>query len=315
MLPDYKQRNELKFYVAGIPYNVRVCVVIALWLAGLLIQAALGWFIPGAVVILAGTILALTRGYSNEPARAPAGAKRWETVTLAQFERVVELDHQSRDWDRAALIDATNVRGCLIGILMVAGIVVAAAIFSQTSAQLASACVLDSVALFAPFWVTGIRRFYHRTELMIRVAALQNILDRLGAPGSRGVTPAPMLELQKTENGDIPQDAKLMVRLNDAPDDFIGIQVQVSLNDVQGTKYPYLYCVILAKPEFGLRKWSMQPGAANLHSEYSKTAEVELVVVRQRTTKNSGYHTNKAAQNRVFDAALEICNRNLFSHA
>jgi hypothetical protein len=174
---------------------------------------------------------------------------------------------------------------------------------------------LDSAALFAPFWVTGIRRFYHRTELMIRVRALQNILDRLNAPGTRGVTAGPMLELQKTETGDIPQDAKLMVRLNDAPDDFIGIQVQVSLNDVQGTKYPYLYCVILAKPQFGLRKWSMQPGNPALHAEYSKTAEVELIVVRQRTTKTSGYHTNEAAQNRVFDAALGICNRNLFSHS
>jgi hypothetical protein len=314
MLPDYKQRNELKFYVAGIPYNVRVCVVIALWVAGLLIQAALGWFIVGAAVIFAGTILALTRGYSNEPARAPTGNKRWENVTLAEFERIAELDHQSRDWDRAALIDATNIWGCLIGVLMVAGVLVAGTILSETSAQLASACVLDSAALFAPFWVTGIRRFYHRTELMIRVGALHNILDRLNAPGTRGVTPAPMLELQKTETGDIPQDAKVMVRLNDAPDDFIGIQVQVSLNNVQGTRYPYLYCVILAKPGFGLRKWSMQPGNPTLHAEYSKTAEVELIVVRQRTSKNSGYHTNEAAQNRIFDAALEICNRNLFSH-
>ncbi|MBM3334738.1 hypothetical protein FJY63_08760 [Candidatus Sumerlaeota bacterium] len=104
-----------------------------------------------------------------------------------------------------------------------------------------------------------------------------------------------------------------MAQFDNAPKDFMGIQVRVSLNDVQGTKYPYLYCVILAKPGFGLSQWKTQPkmGAGQVTTEYQESGEVELIVVRQTTTRRSGYHTNKAAQARVFEAAVEICRRNL----
>lgn len=313
MLPDYRQRNELKFYVAGIPYNVRFWLVLGLWLFGLLIQAATGWLAAGAVVIFLGTILALTRGYSNEPPRTLRGQRRWENVTLDQFERVATLDREGRRWDRSAPIDATNILGLLFGLVLALTIAMAAANLRQVSFQLASVCLMDSVALFAPFWITGIRRLYHRTELMIRVGALQNILDRLSTPDMGGWTAAPMLELEKTESGDVPQDAKLLARFDGAPENFIGIQVQVSLNNVQGTKYPYLYCVILAKPGFGLQKWNIELEriALKIAREYHSADEVELIVVRQQTTKKSGYHTNRAAQILVLDAAAEICSHNL----
>ena len=313
MLPDYKHRNELRFHVAGIPYNARLALVLGLWATGLIVQAVLGWILPGAAVILAGTILALTRGYSNEPPGRLQGEKRWETVTLERFERIAQLDAESRRWDRSAWIDATNPWGCLTGLLLLAAVIVASASLGTVSIQLAGACAADAAALFAPFWITGIRRYYHCTELMIRVGALQNIVSRVSGSGAGGLTAVPMLELQKTTAGDIPQDVKLIVQFNDAPENFLGIQVQVSLNNVQGTKYPYLYCVILARPDFGLKKWNLQSDARGekITTEYKKTSELELIVVRQTTTQKSGYHTNRSAQIRVFDAALEICRRNL----
>jgi hypothetical protein len=313
MLPDYKHRNELRFHVAGIPYNARLALVAGLWATGLIVQAALGWILPGAAVILVGTILALTRGYSNEPPGRLQGEKRWETATLERFERIAQLDAESRRWDRSAWIDATNPWGCLTGLLLLAAVFVASASLGTVSVQLAATCALDGAALFAPFWLTGIRRYFHRTELTIRVGALQDIVNRVSGKSASGLTAMPMLELQKTTGGDIPQDVKLIVQFSDAPENFLGIQVQVSLNNVQGTKYPYLYCVILAKPGFGLKEWNVHALARGdkITTEYKKTAEIELIVVRQTTTQKSGYHTNRSAQIRVFDAALEICRRNL----
>jgi len=317
MLPDYRQRNELKFKVLrDVPYNVRIWLVLGLWAAGLLIQA-LGWLLPGLAVIFFGTIIALVRGYSNEPGREPTGKKRWENVTLDEFKRIMTLDQESHRWDRSAWIDATNRWGCLTGLLFTGAVVAATARLWHESARLASVCAFDGAALFAPFWLSGIRRLYHRTELMIRVGALQNILDRLSEPDARGMMATPMLELQETKEGDVPQDVKLMVRFDDAPDNFLGIQVQVSLNDVQGTKYPYLYCVILAKPGFGLGRWdcSLVDGVGRMTTERKTTDEVELLVVRQATTRNSGYHTNRAAQRRVFDGAVQTVRCNLVSHS
>jgi len=320
ILPSYKQRNELKFYLPGLSYHTRLALVLGLWAAGLLVQAALGWYWPGAIVIFAGTIAALTHGYSNEPNRTPSGEKCWENVTLDQFKRIQELDAESLQWDRSAWIDVTNRSGCLLALGLVLIVAVATGILrNMFSTQLAALCLMDSAAFLAPFWLTGIRHLYHRPELMIRVAALQNILDRLALPDARGMMAAPMLELQKTNAGDIPQDVKLMVRFDDAPDDFMGIQVQVSLNNVQGTKYPYLYCVILAKRGFGLKEWDYSARSSRWQTEIivepDRNPDVDLLVVRQKTSKNSGYHTNPAAQRRVFDAAVQIIRGNLPRHS
>lgn len=316
VLPDHAQRNDLKFAVLrSVPYNVRIWLIVGLWACGLLIQA-LGFVWPGAAVILAGTVMALTRGYSNEPARVRRGKRQWENVTLEQFGRISTLDEESRRWDRSAWIDATNALGGMLGVVIVAAIVGASFLLAQTSVQLASVCLIDGAVLFVPFWVTGIRRLYHRTELMIRVRALHNILVRLGERDARGLMATPMLELEETKRGKLPHDVKLMVRFDDASDDFMGIQVQVSLNNVQGTKYPYLYCVILAKPGFGLHGWNteLDRSRPKIIVERNMTEEVELLVVRQKTTRKSGYHTKEPAQRRVFEAAVGIARRNLPRH-
>ncbi|MBM3334739.1 hypothetical protein FJY63_08765 [Candidatus Sumerlaeota bacterium] len=204
MLPDYKHRNELRFLVAGIPYNVRLLVVLGLWASGLLVQAVLPSPLPGGLIILLGTVLALTRGYSNEPPRAPHGEKRWESVTIEKFARIIALDKEGLRWDRSALIDATNVSGFLTGLLLATIVAFVTVALWGVSPRLASVCAVDSVALLAPFWLTGIRRLYHRTELMIRVRCLQNILDRVSGPGAGGMTAVPVLQLQKSQGGDIP---------------------------------------------------------------------------------------------------------------
>lgn len=313
VLPNEPQRNELKFkLLPGVPYHIRLWVVLGFWISGLAVQTA-GWLLPGGALILLGTIMALTRGYSNEPARIYRKGRRWENVTLTEFRKIVSLDDESKRWDQSAWIDISNAWGFLMALLLIVAVGLAALSLARTHLYLAKLCVVDGVALFVPFWVTGIRRLYTRSEMMICVRALQNILDRLERPDFAGLLPAPMLELAKTENGDLPCDVKLMVRFDDAPDDFMGIQVQVSLNDVQGTKYPYLYCVILAKPGFGLGQWSKPPTlqTTKITTERKTTREVEILVVRQTTTKKSGYHTNKAAQIHVFETAVAVCRRNL----
>lgn len=321
MFLDDRQRSDLKFKVLpGLPYTTRLVVVVGLWVSGLVVQGA-GGIWPGAILIFAGTILALIRGYSNEPKVRPrSGGKRWENATLDQFRRIGEIDEEARRWDRKALIDATNVWGFLVFLLLLVAVGGVGLLVLETTsgdARLSTIFLVDAAALFLPFWLTGLRRLYQRTELMIRVRALETIVDHIEKSKARGLMPAPMLELQKTERGDLPLDVKLMVRFEDAPDDFMGVQVQVSLNDVQGTKYPYLYCVILAKPGFHLHRWDtkVDGGRPKILTERNRTEEVELIVVRQKTTRKSGYHTKPAAQRRVFDAAVAIARRNLPSRS
>jgi len=96
-----------------------------------------------------------------------------------------------------------------------------------------------------------------------------------------------------------------VVTVADAPASFLGVQVQVSINSVQGRSFPYAYAVIVARPEFG--GWN-RPGVLEAPSrivvERKKEGDVLIAVVRQQTTKQSGYHTDLRAARRLLDFTL-----------
>ena len=65
----------------------------------------------------------------------------------------------------------------------------------------------------------------------------------------------PTLALREGRRGKYPVDARLMLRpAREDATGFLGVQVQVALNNVQGTDYPYLYAVVLGKDAFRLPK-------------------------------------------------------------
>ncbi len=137
-----------------------------------------------------------------------------------------------------------------------------------------------------------------------------------------------------TAQGSVPVDCKLMIKFRDSDKNFMGIQVQTTLNSVQGTKYPYTYCVLIAKPEFGIREKIKQfietppPGGfsvglfgdSNAKKEAkfaryrgcvieSKTEkDVQIVVVRQNTS-GTGYRTSPEQAAVVFGAAHSLAVR------
>ena len=65
----------------------------------------------------------------------------------------------------------------------------------------------------------------------------------------------PLLALREGRRGHYPVDARLMARpAREDASGFLGVQVQVAMNNVQGTDYPYLYAVILGKDDFRFPK-------------------------------------------------------------
>ena len=165
--------------------------------------------------------------------------------------------------------------------------------------------LLDVVLLCLPLWFFGLKRRYVPADLLLKIEALENVRHRLA------VYPVPdwrlkiLLEFTPAGKGKMPTDARLTLQPLDGPEDFIGLQVQVSLNRVQGTGYPYLYAVVLARESFGLFEAEF-PASPKEVLERETSDDVDVVVVRQRTTKNSGYHTKRNDQVRVFEVALAL---------
>jgi hypothetical protein len=98
------------------------------------------------------------------------------------------------------------------------------------------------------------------------------------------------------------------LRFVNAPDYFLGVQVQISINSVEGRDYPYLYCVIIAKQEANIFNkkhdiiYSLQPNWITFEETVSEG--VDVLVIRQYTTKTSGYYTNAKASNAIVNTAI-----------
>ncbi len=310
-----KARSGPDFLVGNFRLGRRLAIAGGIITAGIAVQLLLSGFF-GAAVIAAGVVFVLPRGVSNKPGREK-GKASWERVTEAELDFAFELEEKCKRWG-GSLLDINCGRGfaVLLGAAAATALAVFVASRMQNGFDLGSAMfswspgfraeflLVDAVIFLLPVWVSGMRMPWSPTDLMIKLRALHNVRARLRAYPDPDVEVTPMFEVAAGVKGAVPRDARLMLRWRGAPEGFIGVQVQVSLNRVQGRPFPYLYGVVIAKKGFGL---APRPARSlkDVCEFESKDPEVDVLVVRQKTSRNSGYHTVEADQVRVLEAAME----------
>jgi len=310
-LPDPKNRADIKFIFAkSLPYILRFKIVLALLIGGIIIEFILNFW-AGLILAAVGTALSLIEGYANKITLAP-GEERWAQVTPDEYRKVKAKQKQLEKWD-LDLFDATNP----LGIAMFAGTIVVCAgvwgfLFFSGQDRLAIYWALNCAVILLPHWITGVRSFLKKDQLIIKIGILENIMEHLSAPSD--VQVLPMLSTHEVkEGGKVPVDARLMVRFINAPDYFLGLQIQVAINSVQGSDYPYVYCVAIAQEEsaFFAKNQDIIERAKLLHEqqltfEKKNTQGVDVLVIRQNTTKTSGYHTNIAESRDIVSSAFSL---------
>ena len=189
-------------------------------------------------------------------------------------------------------------------VLLVAGI--AAVLLHGGETWLAQAWILDSAVLLLPHWLTGVRRVLTNDPLTIKVRQLLTVYDSWERDAVEGERMLPQLEVVSGREGEMPLDAKLVLRADPLGEAFLGLQVQVVLNRVQGSDFPYLYCVLVARSEFGMLDQLEPHPPAGITVEPKRDGDVDILVVRNRTTKTSGYHTKPMMSRRIFAFALHL---------
>ncbi|MFC1703200.1 hypothetical protein ACFL1E_00255 [Candidatus Omnitrophota bacterium] len=307
--PDPQRQGDIKFIFAKkLPYLTRMQLIAGLFVAGIIVQLFLN-FAFGLVLLAIATGLSLIRGYADKP--EVVSAEEWNQVTPDEYAKVKLKQKQLKKWD-SDCFDITNPLGSGIFIVVtVFCFMVWYMLIFNNKLQLATYWAWDAIVVFAPHWITGVRNFLTKDKLIIKINLLEEIMQRLAAPSDIQVLP--MLSTQQTkEKGRVPVDARVMIRFVNAPDYFLGMQIQISINSVQGHAYPYLYCVLIAKEEAKLFE-KRSDATVNVHKgilcEQTKSEGVDVLVMRQRTTKTSGYHTNLSASTLIVDAALEVARR------
>jgi len=303
------ERDIVVFHLwPDLAYARRMALALAMVLAGFVLQAVSGSFAAGLPLLFLGSILLTVQGYHN---RVETGAFNpgadWETVDSDRLQAVLDLDRKILRWSESWM-DVTNTRGILglMALLAPLGIIY---FFELTVSRTLEILLMDAVVLLVPHWVTGIRQALRQPTLIVKANALKDLWHRAESLLSDDQVSVLMLLEGKAR---IPEDVKLRIAIPETAPEFLGIYVQAVTNDVKGTSFPYVYCVLVARQGYGLldRTADFQP-PANMVRETKTENDVEIVVLRQHTTKNTGYHTDTTAAYSILRMALEIAHQRL----
>lgn len=307
--PPPEKQDIVRFHVLKkLSYSNRIMLYILLLLAGFLFQIYTFSVWPGAIFLICAVILTLVRGYDSRVRLKTYNIdSRWTQVDMDRIRQVEELDEKITKWDKD-ILDISNVRGFLMFLLTSFGLILifAVTLTSPSYRKTGLIFISDAIILVLPLWFNGIRRILKQGNLRIKVDIIKQMEAHFKYIRRDGENFNPSLMLAKAGMGkSVPTDCRFTITFDNMPANFYGIQAQINLNIVEGTSYPYFYCVIASKPGFGLYHYANNISALKgIIIEYDVDDNAEVIVIRQHTTKTSGYHTKINDCKKILEKSL-----------
>jgi len=308
--PLPEDRDSVRFHFAkNLPYNVRMNLALILMMAGFGLQLAFMKPVMGIPFLVAGVALVLVRGYDSRVRLKGFNTDpSWKTVPLEKIQEIDLLRKRSRKWDRDAM-DVSNPLGFFSLIFFLGLALVISFILGILAGDLRVTAILavDTALLALPLWFSGMRFILKQPNLAVKVNIILKLHEEFETLKQQGeqFRPSLMLALGK-KNETVPVDARFSVAFPNSPEGFYGLQAQINLNVVQGTSYPYFYCVLAAKPGFGLDAFKDRIKLdESIMCEFQRNGRAEVLVIRQRTTKKTGYHTKDRKCAQILQVALD----------
>jgi hypothetical protein len=308
--PPPERRDIVRFHFAkNLPYNIRISLALSLLIAGFAVQLYFMKALYGALLLFVGICLVLVKGYDSRlRIKGFTQDPNWKTVSIEKIQEIEQLRKKNIKWDRDAL-DISSGLG-VFSLILIGGAALVGAFFLGELAKdrrVTTILAVDIAVIMIPLWFSGMKFIMKQPNLAIKVKMilwLHEIFQDLQKEGEE-FRPALMLARGKDDKT-IPDDARFSVAFPDSPEGFYGLQAQINLNVVQGTSYPYFYCVLAAKPGFGLFKHKEKiPLAKKVICEYQEDTRAEVLVIRQYTTRKSGYHTKERQCVGILSNSLE----------
>lgn len=307
--PPPENQDIIRFHLfKKLPYTARMVLYLSLLAAGFVTQIIILRVYPGAILLCLAVLLTLVRGYKSKIDTTGLQANsNWAKVNMEKLHEVDEFNVKLAKWDKDGL-DISNGIGFLFFVLAGFGLLFASVILNilDVPGSVRRIFIMDAIILILPIWFNGLRQISKQDLLCMKTRLVRNMEQFFQTirKDSEQFNPALLLTQDKTGKS-IPTDCRFTVSIDGMPTDLYGIQAQINLNDVQGTFYPYFYCVIAAKRGFGLAKFAqMVPVPKNIIINHEVDAEAEVIVIRQYTTKTSGYHTKINSCKSILERAL-----------
>ncbi|NLB77405.1 MAG: hypothetical protein GX796_00755 [Clostridiaceae bacterium] len=308
--PSPEDQDAIKFYLfKTLSYTTRMLLYLGCIIFGFLLQIITVNIWPGVILLIFASLLILVKGYSTKPTPASRQYEdSWAKTNMEKVHQINQIKQNINKWDKDAL-DISNGLGCVTFILVFIAIsFICVVIATGVSGLVAGIFIVDSIILLASIWFNGMKTKGHQEILYIKtdlVVELEKYFEKIKNPGENHI---PSMILAKDKEGkEFPTDCRFNIVFENSPADFYGIQAQININVVSSASYPYFYCVITAKEGFGLEQYTSRlviPKGITI--EFSKDEGAEVIVIRQRTTKNSGYHTKINACNNILEFSLSL---------
>lgn len=307
--PSPEDQDIIQFYVLkSLSYTTRMLLYLGCIAMGFLIQIITVDYLPGALFLILAAILNLVKGYNSKPTPvSKRDESNWTKTDMDKVYQINRIKQSINDWDKDAL-DISNGLGCaFFGVVIIALTFIFSILTRQFGDTVAAIFIIDALILILSLWFNGMRMKGHQDILYIKadiIIELEKYFEKIKKDGEKFI-PSLILTKDKCGKG-FPTDSRFNITFDKAPADFYGIQAQININ-VVSTNYPYFYCVITTKSGFGLGKYVSRLNIPkSIVMQHSQDGEAEVIVIRQHTTKSSGYHTKMNACKNILEIALTL---------
>lgn len=295
--------KEFKTYLVldKISPRLRGVVSVLLITTGFLLQLSTKNILAGIPFMITCLILNLIRSVAVK--KVTPGDLQWKEVTPEKVEQVLVQCRRIKKFRSHNL-------GCFIG-LIIAIFVLGSFLFPffrELSVPFPlTATVINAVIIFSGLMLSGRKSAWMPYALDVKAEIVCRIIELPAIKNDPSLQVIPFLEVGEAEQGSFPNDTRVLIKFRDAPEEFIGLQGQISINTVKSKQYPYFYIVLLARPAFGLYKKfkAVKVSLDKVAIEQKRTGEVDVIVMRQHTTKTSGYHTNQKTQDYILTNGIK----------
>jgi hypothetical protein len=292
---------KMHFIIPSIPNPVRFAIY------GLFIAAGTGYqfFYPGAswvlgwLIMAAGTVFIVAKGFFNKP--ADLGFEDWQPASKTEFARINQNLTMTNEAKYPFYFKKQTA--IVFGFALVT-VIFLIAMFSDTPDALLILALIDSAVILLPVFLSGAVRLWMPQDLKLKMESLNIVMDEAEAAGDRLII-TPYIRLDKDKAGrHIPEDVRLMLEPKRKPDELVGVQIQVAINNGPNGAVPYMYAVFLCKGKGALFQAFKARDYGDMVKEPGGDKEYGYVVVRQQTG-GGGYHTDSGDCSRLFGIVSE----------
>ncbi|PKP20107.1 MAG: hypothetical protein CVU05_09835 [Bacteroidetes bacterium HGW-Bacteroidetes-21] len=303
---SFKEKgNAIAFRIfPSLPDKIRYSIVVILMLAGFYIQFYAYEILVGGVLIFLASLLVMFKGIDKRVYnKGYTRLEEWTKADKSNILDILNLYKNLKRWDVSSF-EVTSLSGCFIfGLILVVAFIFIAMQYSYTIIG------VDILMMFFPLYLSGMAKIDTKPQIVLKIENTRIIEEKLLSQYKEHSYDyyIQMAKVAKVEKP-VPRDIKIKISPPSANEDFLGIYGQCSINVVSGKFYPYLYYVIVFRSGFKLRpRVAKDLGIkGNICVEITETKEAEVLIIRQKTTKTSGYHTNAKAIAALLDYTLEL---------